>query len=71
MKEYKLDFEIIETENGEKYLRRYDKEFNIWVNIHSNPENSNGIEYIKNALKDVFLKQLDNEYDSFLNNDNI
>lgn len=48
---------VVREDNGDTYIRYFDKEFKTWVNIRSNPNNCNGTEYITNTLKQLFLSR--------------
>lgn len=49
--------EIKYDKNGNVYLTYYDKKYKMWVEIYCNPHNNTGTEYIKNALKDIYLSK--------------
>lgn len=49
---------LLTDENGVQYIRYYDTEFKIWMNVYSNPNDHGGKEYIKNKLKEIYLERL-------------
>ena len=47
--------EVVTDENGDTYLRYYDSEFKMWINIRNNPDNTSGTKYLtkKNIFRQI------------------
>ena len=50
--------QLLTDENGVQYIRYYNDKCKLWMSVYSDPDDHSGTEYIKNKLKEIYLKQL-------------
>ena len=48
---------VLTDEQGVKYIRIYIPKTKMYINLYSNPDNDNGEEDMKKALKEIYLQQ--------------
>jgi len=53
----KYDYEIVCNADGTKILRRYNKKFEVWVNLEFNNETSDSMQIVLETLKNTYIQK--------------